>query len=93
MTEIHYGLLLMLISGIMTGSFSLPMKKTTRWSWEATWLIWSICALLIIPWIIAFATVPDVLEVFSKASIKIPIFFAIENVCVIHMLTSSYLTG
>jgi len=67
MTAIHYGLLLMLISGVMTGSFSLPMKKTTRWSWEATWLIWSICALLIIPWIIAFATVPDVLQVFSKA--------------------------
>ena len=62
-----FGLLLGLISGIMTGSFSLPMKKTTRWSWEATWLIWSICALLIIPWAIAFATVPDVLNVFSDA--------------------------
>ena len=32
------GLLLGLASGVMTGSFSLPMKKTTRWSWEATWL-------------------------------------------------------
>jgi L-rhamnose-H+ transport protein len=67
MTNANFGLLLMLIGGIMTGSFSLPMKKTTRWSWEATWLIWSICALLIIPWAIAFATVPDVLQVFSKA--------------------------
>ena len=61
------GLLLGLLSGVMTGSFSLPMKKTTRWSWEATWLIWSICALLIIPWLVAFATVPDVLNVFSDA--------------------------
>lgn len=61
------GLLLGLLSGVMTGSFSLPMKKTTRWSWEATWLVWSVCALLIIPWIIAFITVPDVLTVFSKA--------------------------
>ena len=59
------GLLLGLFSGVMTGSFSLPMKKTTRWSWEATWLIWSICALLIIPWAIAIATVPDVFSVFK----------------------------
>ena len=62
------GLLLGLFSGVMTGSFSLPMKKTTRWSWEATWLIWSICALLIIPWAIALATVPNTLAVFTEAS-------------------------
>lgn len=61
------GLILGLVSGVMTGSFSLPMKKTTRWSWEATWLIWSVCALLVIPWIIAFTTVPNLLSVFSDA--------------------------
>jgi L-rhamnose-H+ transport protein len=62
------GLLLGLFSGVMTGSFSLPMKKTTRWSWEATWLIWSICALLVIPWAIAVITVPNIRGVFSEAS-------------------------
>ena len=62
------GLLLGLFSGVMTGSFSLPMKKTTRWSWEATWLIWSVCALLIIPWAITLATVPNTLAVFAEAS-------------------------
>ncbi len=64
------GLMLGLISGVMTGSFSLPMKKTTRWSWEATWLIWSICALLVIPWLVAFTTVPNVLSVFSDAKVS-----------------------
>jgi L-rhamnose-H+ transport protein len=62
------GVLMGLVSGVMTGSFSLPMKKTTRWSWEATWLIWSVCALLIIPWAIALVTTPDLFSVFSKAS-------------------------
>ena len=62
------GLLLGLLSGAMTGSFSLPMKRTTRWSWEATWLVWSICALFIIPWAIAISTVPDVFSIFGKAS-------------------------
>ena len=62
------GLLLGLFSGVMTGSFSLPMKKTTRWSWEATWLIWSVCALQIIPWAIALATVPNTFAVLGEAS-------------------------
>jgi len=62
------GLLLGVLSGVMTGSFSLPMKKTTRWSWEATWMIWSLCALFIIPWAIAFATVPNVVGVLRGAA-------------------------
>jgi L-rhamnose-H+ transport protein len=64
------GLLLGLLSGVMTGSFSLPMKKTTRWSWEATWLVWSVCALLIIPWLIAIITVPNVFSIFNEVPIK-----------------------
>lgn len=64
-----WGLLLGLLSGVMTGSFSLPMKRTTRWSWEATWLVWSFCALLIIPWAIAFVTVPNVLDIFNNAEL------------------------
>ncbi len=75
------GLLLGLLSGVMTGSFSLPMKKTTRWSWEATWLIWSICALLIIPWVIAFATVPDVLNVFSDAKVSDILLVFVFGLC------------
>jgi L-rhamnose-H+ transport protein len=63
-----FGLLLGLLSGVMTGSFSLPMKKTTRWSWESTWLIWSVCALLIIPWAISLVTVPNTLAVFANAA-------------------------
>ena len=75
------GLLLGLLSGVMTGSFSLPMKKTTRWSWEATWLIWSICALLIIPWIIAFVTVPDVLSVFTDAKMSDMLLVYVFGLC------------
>jgi len=75
------GLLLGLFSGVMTGSFSLPMKKTTRWSWEATWLVWSVCALLIIPWTIAFITVPDILDIFSDAKLADIILVFIFGLC------------
>lgn len=76
-----WGLLLGLLSGIMTGSFSLPMKKTTRWSWEATWLIWSVCALLIVPWAIAFVTVPDVLSVFRDAKTSDMLLVFVFGLC------------
>jgi len=76
-----FGLLLGLLSGVMTGSFSLPMKKTTRWSWEATWLIWSVCALLIIPWTIAFVTVPDVLDVFTDAKTSDMLLVFVFGLC------------
>lgn len=65
-----WGLLLGLVSGVMTGSFSLPMKKTVRWSWEAVWLVWSVCALLIIPWTITFFTVPDVGAVLRQSNLR-----------------------
>ena len=78
---VFYGLLLGLFSGIMTGSFSLPMKKTTRWSWEATWLVWSICALFIIPWIIAIITVPNLFSVFDKASLNSLVLVFVFGLC------------
>jgi L-rhamnose-H+ transport protein len=68
--ETMWGLLLGLVSGVMTGSFSLPMKKTVRWSWEATWLVWSVCALLILPWGISLFTVPDVWSVLRQSSVR-----------------------
>jgi L-rhamnose-H+ transport protein len=76
-----FGLLLGLLSGVMTGSFSLPMKKTTRWSWEATWLIWSVCALLICPWVISFITAPDVLSIFSDAKVSDMLLVFVFGLC------------
>jgi len=59
------GLFLTVISGVMAGSFSLPMKKTIRWAWENTWLVWAFTALLILPWALAFITVPHLFSVYS----------------------------
>ena len=60
------GLVLTIIAGAMSGSFSLPMKKTTKWAWENTWLIWAVVGLLVTPWSIAFVSVPHLLQVYSK---------------------------
>src|ERR1035441_3358643 len=60
------GLLLLLIAGIANASFTLPMKFTRRWAWENTWLIWTIFALLVLPTVVTWLTVPRLGEVYAS---------------------------
>jgi len=59
-------ILIAVASGIIQGSFTLPMKYTGRWRWENTWGMWSVWALLILPWAIALATVPHLTDVYRS---------------------------
>jgi len=61
------GFLLAIAGGLLMGSFSLPMKKTSKWAWENTWLVWAVAALIITPWTIAWVTCPRLLSVFTEA--------------------------
>ncbi|HSW46078.1 MAG TPA: L-rhamnose/proton symporter RhaT, partial [Phycisphaerae bacterium] len=63
------GFALAVIGGLLMGSFSLPMKKTTKWAWETTWLVWAAVALVVTPWVIALNTVPDPLAVYREAGV------------------------
>lgn len=57
-------------SGIVQGSFTLPMKPATRtWKWEHTWGMWSVWALLILPWLIGLLTVPRLFEVYTSVPV------------------------
>ncbi|MFB3903587.1 MAG: L-rhamnose/proton symporter RhaT [Acidobacteriota bacterium] len=46
------------VSGILNGSFASPMKRITDWEWENTWLIYALTALVVLPWLIVWMTVP-----------------------------------
>jgi L-rhamnose-H+ transport protein len=46
------------------------MKKTTKWAWENTWLVWAFTALLLLPWLLAFWTVPDLASVYDQVPAK-----------------------
>jgi hypothetical protein len=37
------GILLVSVAGVMSGTFSVPMKFTHRWEWENTW-DWAPCS-------------------------------------------------
>jgi L-rhamnose-H+ transport protein len=60
------GFLVAIVAGLVQGSFTLPMKYTGKWKWEHTWSMWSVWALIIVPWIIGLATVPHPFKVYRE---------------------------
>src|SRR5579859_149186 len=59
------GIFLLVLAGIMNGSFTLPMKFTRQWAWENTWLVWTTWALVIFPPVMTVLTVPHLHAVYS----------------------------
>jgi L-rhamnose-H+ transport protein len=69
MTEqLFAGIGLVILAGLLNGSFAAPMKRMSAWRWENSWLIFALTGLIIFPWIITLATVPEVGAVYSGAS-------------------------
>lgn len=66
MTGVGLGLLLLVVAGVMNASFTLPMKYARRWSWENTWLAWTLFTLLVLPLLVTFSTVPRIGAVYSS---------------------------
>jgi len=60
-------LALVLFAGGMNGSFATPMKRVRGWEWEHTWLVWSFLGMIVIPFAVALATVPDLSVVYRAA--------------------------
>ena len=66
-----FWMLVIIFAGLMTGSFGLPMKYTTKWKWENTWTLWTIWTLFVIPLVVAFTTIPGLLGVLSAAGLSV----------------------
>jgi L-rhamnose-H+ transport protein len=65
--NIGLGLGLALLGGFLQGSFALPMKRMSAWRWENTWLVYSVAGMVVLPWVMALATVPHLGEVLHRA--------------------------
>ena len=63
-----WGIGMVTLGGILQGSFAAPMKRMSAWRWENTWLLFALFGLLALPWMIDFATVPNVASVYAGAS-------------------------
>jgi L-rhamnose-H+ transport protein len=58
-----------ILGGAMQGSFALPMSFVRSWQWENIWFVYSIVGLLVIPWAVAQATIPELGAIYSSVSI------------------------
>jgi L-rhamnose-H+ transport protein len=61
------GALLALLSGVMNGLFTLPMRFLGRWAWENVWSVFIIGACLLLPAAIVTATAPESWELLAQA--------------------------
>lgn len=61
------GVLLHAIGGLAAASFYVPLKGVRGWKWETAWLINGIASWVIVPFVVAMLTVPDLLGVLREA--------------------------
>lgn len=70
MDSILLGTFMVLMGGISTGWFPLPMKFTRNWAWENIWLLYSIAGLLVGPWLVTLATIPHPMTVYGASNLR-----------------------
>jgi L-rhamnose-H+ transport protein len=64
MSELVIGLGLVLVAGILQGSFILPMTFARRWQWEHSWALFSLFGMIVLNWLLAAWAMPDLLDVY-----------------------------
>src|SRR5208283_5104335 len=67
---LYLGISLAVISGLMNGTFTLPMRYLGKWSWENVWSAFIVVACLVMPLVMFAATVTHPLAVLSAAPLR-----------------------
>jgi L-rhamnose-H+ transport protein len=64
---IALGVFLHAVGGFAAGSFYIPFKRVRNWAWESYWLVGGVFSWIIMPWLVAALTVPDLLSLLGEA--------------------------
>jgi L-rhamnose-H+ transport protein len=59
-----------LVSGpsLLQGVFALPVKYAFRWNYENIWFVYSLAGMVLFPWLLIIATVPQPGRVYALTS-------------------------
>ncbi len=68
MTDLSIGVALAVLGGILNGSFASPTKYVKQWKWENIWPVWAFVGMIVVPWIMVFATLDHPLEFYRSAA-------------------------
>lgn len=66
-TNPFLGVVLHAIGGFAAGSFYAPLKNVKKWAWESYWFVMGVGAWFVTPWIVAFITTPELLQVLRNS--------------------------
>lgn len=61
------GLLAVFAGAAMQGSFALPQKYIRGWAWERMWLLYSVAGMIVFPWLLVAAVIPQAAAVYTNA--------------------------
>lgn len=61
------GFVLVLLAGLLQGTFILPMTLVRKWQWEHTWLTFSLLGMILFNWIITLLFVPNILAIYAAS--------------------------
>ena len=64
--KLTFALLIVIIAGVMNGSYALTLKYMKKWPEETIWFVFSFVAFLIFPLVTVFILVPDVLNIVQQ---------------------------
>ena len=60
-------MILFTLGGVAGAVFALPFKRVKGWAYESYWFFYALFGLVIFPWVLALATVPNLMEVLKNA--------------------------
>ena len=64
------GFVLVLLAGLLQGTFVLPMTMVRRWSWAHTWATFSLLGMFVFNWIITLLFVPNIFAVYAASPLR-----------------------
>ena len=69
------------LAGLLQGLFAVPMKYTRQWSFENTWLAYSLSGMVALPWLLTALTVPHLSQAYAASSAKTLLSIAGFGMC------------
>jgi L-rhamnose-H+ transport protein len=65
------GIIIFTLGGLAGAIFYLPFKKVKNWAWESYWLVYALFGLVIVPWVLALTTCPNVMDVLRASPSRV----------------------
>ncbi len=61
------GVMIFALGGLAGAVFYMPFKKVKNWAWESYWMVYAVVGLVVVPWVLAYTTSPNVISVLRQS--------------------------